>query len=289
MKRKNILMLLCLLFLCLALYSGYQLFLAWQEYAVSEKVYDELSQFVQFETTLPKTTEPTTVPTDPEDPTETAAAPATTEPEETAMPTEPVATEADDILWPVVDFESLQAINPDVVGWIYIPGTDINYPVVRGDDNDEYIYRLFDGTYNKAGSIFMDYRNNSAFFDKNTVLYGHHMRNGTMFAQLTEYADQAFYEAHPYGMLVTPNGNYLVEFFSGYVTNLEATAWKMRFSSDSDYSVWLDGIARKSYFTTDVIPLQSEQVLTLSTCTYDYDNARFVLHGVLRPVGAVTD
>ena len=183
----------------------------------------------------------------------------------------------------------MQDINPDVVGWIYVPGTDINYPVAQGSDNDYYLYRLFDGTYNKAGSIFVDYRNDGALLDENTVLYGHHMRNGSMFAQITGYTDQAFYEAHSYGILLTPDGNYVLEFFSGYVTGTDDTAWKMRFSSESEYAAWLNGIEKKSCFASDVIPALSEQVLTLSACTYEYDNARFVLHGVLRKAEALTD
>ena len=293
MKRKTILLLLALIFLSLAIYSGWQLFAAWREYSEGEQFYDDLSQFVQMD--VPATTAPTAAvtepPTEATEQTEQATDPVpseteelgqneTTEPETTA-PTEP---EEEPIVWPVVDFEALWEINSDVVAWIYIPGTNINYPVVCGSDNDYYLYRLIDGTYNNAGSIFMDYRNDIDFSDENTVLYGHNMQNQSMFAHLARYTSQSFYDQHPYGMLMTPEGNYLVEFFSGYVTDVYDVSWDIRFSSGSEYSAWLHEIATQSYFSSEVSPTAWDRILTLSTCTFDYDNARFVLHGVLRPV-----
>lgn len=286
MKKKTLLLLLCLLFLALALYSAVQLFLAWQEYSVSDKVYNDLSQFIQIEgTTPPEQNVPQTDPTESTAPHGTTApTQQETNPEDTAPTTQPAQTEPveDAIVWPVVDFESLRKINPDVVAWIYIQGTNINYPVVQGWDNDYYLYHLFDNTYNKAGSIFMDYRNDYRLSDTNTVLHGHHMRNQSMFAQITGYTNQSFYDEHPYAMLLTPDGNYLVEFFSGYVADAYGSSWKMRFSSDSEYATWLNETAQKSHFASNVVPTVSDQVVTLSTCTYEYDNARFVVHGILR-------
>lgn len=282
MGRKVILALLCLLFLGIALYSGYQLFHAWQEYEIGRELYDDLTQYIQIEPTAPvETTAPTAAPTEPSQPSEGPAEPtdAPTEPQETTAPTEPEEV----IAWPVVDFEALLEINPDVIGWIYIEGTNINYPVVQGEDNDYYLYRLVDKTYNVSGSIFMDYRSDRDFSDQNTIIHGHHMRNDTMFAHITEYRTQEYYEAHPYALFMTPNGNYKLEFISGYVTEHDSNAWKMRFSSDQEYSAWLDQTVRKSYFASDVSPTVQDRVVTLSTCTYEYDNARFVLIGVLRP------
>lgn len=285
MKRKVILAVLCFIFLFLAIFSGIQLFLAWQEYAVSDRVYDDLSQYIQMDATNPtKPAEPATEPTE-----TTGSGTQSTKPSDT-QPTEPTDTNPTEpenaLVWPVVDFESLKKINDDVVAWIYIPGTNINYPVVQGADNDHYLYRLVDQTYNKAGSIFMDYRNNGVMNDSNTVLYGHHMRNKTMFAQITGYVEQEFYDAHPYGMLLTPEGNYLVKFFSGYVTDIYSDAWAMRFRSDSEYAAWISEVSGRSYFSTDVIPTVDDRMVTLSTCTYEYDNARFVVHGILCPAAS---
>lgn len=102
-----------------------------------------------------------------------------------------------------VNFLSLEAINPDVVGWIAAEGTEIDYPVVRGKDNDFYLRHLFMGEQNKLGSIFMDYRNHSDFSNKNTIIYGHNMKDGSMFSSLIKYKDQHYYDKFPTMQLYT--------------------------------------------------------------------------------------
>lgn len=269
MKRKIPLILLCLLFLGIAGYSGSRLYAEWTEYRVGEAAYEELTQYIHLDTTPP---------------TEMAQSPEETNtPRE--IPTEDIEpTEApDDTNWPVVDFDALLAINPDVVAWIYIEGTNINYPVVQGQDNSYYLNRLLDGTYNGAGTIFLDYRNKSDLSDRNSVLYGHHMQNGTMLHQITKYKEQSFYDEHPVCLVMTPNGNYKLEFFAGYVIDMNSQAWKMEFASDEEYTQWLDDAISRSTFTSTVQPTAQDRVVTFSTCTYEYNDARFVLVGVLKP------
>ena len=103
----------------------------------------------------------------------------------------------EDIEWPMVDFEGLLKINDDLVGWIYIDGTNVDYPIVHGPDNNFYLYKMFDGNYNRSGSIFMDGANSADFSDKHTLIHGHHMKNDTMFSGLPKYKDQQFYAQHP--------------------------------------------------------------------------------------------
>ena len=88
---------------------------------------------------------------------------------------------------PQVDFNGLKAINPEVIGWIQIEGTSISYPIMKGKDNDYYLKHTFEGNYNAAGSIFIDYTNNSNFEDCNTIIYGHNMKNGSMFGLLRKH------------------------------------------------------------------------------------------------------
>ena len=268
MKRKILLLLLCLLFLGIFLYSGFRIWDILREYRAGEETYAALTAYVN----IPEPTQP-------------PQTKATMElPEEEV----PVQTEApaDEILWPTVDFADLQAINPDVVAWIYMEGTQINYPVVRGEDNDQYLYRMIDGSYNGAGSIFMDYRNASDFTDRHTILYGHHMNNNTMFGFVADYVEQDLSKEYPYCQILTPEGNYKLEFFAGYVDDPSADAWQLQFGSDEEYGRWLEWSAERSAFTNPLMPTPEDRVVTLSTCSYEFSDARCVLLGVLRPASA---
>lgn len=183
---------------------------------------------------------------------------------------------------PQVDFESLQAQNDDVVGWIYGPGTAINYPVVQGEDNVFYLTHMFNGRENKCGSIFMDSLNEADFSNTNSIVHGHHMRNGTMFASLVKYESQSYYDTHPVLWLTTPAESYQVEIFTGFVTDVDSDAWQIEFATKEDYKAWLDKMAGNSVFESDVTPGADDRIITLATCSYDYDDARFVVMGVLR-------
>ena len=96
-----------------------------------------------------------------------------------------------------VDFESLQSINPEVIAWIQIPALDISYPVAKGTDNAYYLHHMINGETNKSGSIFMDYHNQEDFTDRNTIIYGHNMRDGSMFGTLEKYQDPGVYDVYP--------------------------------------------------------------------------------------------
>lgn len=270
MKRKIPWILLCLLSLSIAGYFGSRFYRNWSEYRAGEKTYAVLTQYVQ----------PAASPA--EEVIHHTQQTSTEEPEQPQDDPEP-AEAPDDTVWPSADFEALQAINPDVVAWICIDGTNINYPVVQSSDNSYYLNRLFDGTLNSAGTIFMDYRNRQDLSDRNTVLYGHHMKNGTMFQQITNYKQQEFYDHHPVCLILTPNGNYKLEFFAGYITDMNDQSWKMEFESEEEYAGWLQDAVSKSLFTSTVKPAAQDRVMTLSTCTYEYNDARFVLIGILKP------
>lgn len=103
-----------------------------------------------------------------------------------------------------IDFDSLRAISGDAVAWIFAPGTTINYVIAQSDDNSYYLRRLLDGTGAVCGTIFADYRCSSDFTDWNTIIYGHKMDNGTMFASLANYLNQAYYEEHPIIVYLCP-------------------------------------------------------------------------------------
>lgn len=182
-----------------------------------------------------------------------------------------------------INFEALKNENKDIIAWLYSEGTPINYPVVQARDNDYYLRRLIDGTYNQAGTIFVDYKNSSNFEDYNTIIYGHNMKNDTMFGTLIKYKNQEYFNEHQNMYLFTENKNFKIELFAGYITSSESDIYN--FPKDMNSNEKLIKTAKeKSTFKSDVEVNSDDKIITLSTCSYDYENARYVLLGVLRDI-----
>ncbi len=180
----------------------------------------------------------------------------------------------------VIDFDALSKANPDLVGWIYIPDTRINYPIVkRESDNDYYLSHLFDGTSNKAGCIFLDTRCNLG--DSHCLIHGHNMGNGTMFRDLTLFKNKQFLQEHPYALVLTPDQNYVIEFFAGSVVRIDSPVWQLQFSSSSDRQQWLSDCWNAASVSRPVTLNAEDKIVTLSTCTYEYKQARWILQGRL--------
>lgn len=184
--------------------------------------------------------------------------------------------------FPVVDFEELRAINPDIIGWIQVPGTSINYPVVHGSDNDYYLFHLPDGTKNRCGSIFLDCRSDANLTNRHSIIHGHNMGDGSMFQDLLLYQSQEFMNSHPIAYLITPTHNYEIEFFAGSLLGTDADVWKFTFSGDLGFQEWIDSCISQSQVSSTLRPTASDRIVTLSTCSYAFHDARWVLQGVLR-------
>ncbi|PYG84308.1 sortase B [Ruminiclostridium sufflavum DSM 19573] len=180
-----------------------------------------------------------------------------------------------------VDFTLLEKINKDVVGWLASEGTEIDYPVVQGKDNDFYLSHLFTGESNKLGSIFMDYRNHKDFSDKNTIIYGHNMKNGSMFSALTKYKAQSYYDSFPTMLLYTPAGNFSVEWFAGIVTDGNYESVRLDFKDENDFKSYINSLKEKSTFEANTLVEADDRIITLCTCSYEFDNARYALFGKL--------
>lgn len=178
-----------------------------------------------------------------------------------------------------VDFEALWQINGDIVAWIYCPDTQINYPVVQSDDNDYYLRRLLDGSWNIGGTLFLDYRCPADFSGGNNIIYGHHMRSGAMFGTLARYRDQSYYDQHPVMYLATPTGQYRVELFAGCTIDAMDNIYEPQPSPEQ-----VERLMRRSNFTPNHEITADGPILTLSTCAYDFENARYVLLGKLVPI-----
>lgn len=189
----------------------------------------------------------------------------------------PAGSEPDYI---TVDFKALQAKYPDVVGWLYCANTGLNYPIVQTaeEGGEYYLYRDIDGSSNKNGTVFLDWQCNSDFTSQNNLLYGHNMKTGRMFAPIVKYRDQSFYDAHPYMYLYTPNQLYKVNLFAGMVTPHDSTVYSYSLSSD-----YIKECIANSTFKSSV-GTPTGNILTLSTCAYDFDNARYVVMGEMVPI-----
>lgn len=176
--------------------------------------------------------------------------------------------------------DSAQAMNgtyPDVVGWLYIPDTPINYPIMQRDDNDFYLHHAYDGSSLKSGSIFLDYRCENRFINPINIVYGHNMRNGSMFAGLLKFSDSAYFVSHRYGWLSTPEAVYRVDFFSC----AKADMYDELYDGSTPVSQWIPHIADRSAVFRDAEFSEDDRFISLSTCSYEFENARTILTGKL--------
>ncbi len=186
-----------------------------------------------------------------------------------------------------VDFNALQAINEDVAGWIIIPDTEINYPIVKSSDNDYYLNHTFEKKVNYAGSIFIDYRQARDFSDTNTFIYGHNVYHGTMFAELEKFKDAQFFNDHPYIYLYTPQGNYRAEVMSMYHTTSSSDSYKIGFGHNQAFLDYVTSIKAKSLHKREVPFEMNDRMITLSTCSYELggvgSEGRYLVHAKLVP------
>lgn len=181
------------------------------------------------------------------------------------------------------DFTALEKLNPDVAAWLTAEGTPIDYPVVQGRDNDYYLRHLFTGEQNKLGSLFLDYRSDRDFSDQNTVIYGHNMKDGSMFSSLEKYKEQRYYDSFPTMALDTPGGSFTVELFAGIVADGTYESVRFTFQDGQDFLRYVDSVKRASTFQSGVTVEQGDRIVTFCTCTYEFQNARYVLFGKLTP------
>ncbi|MDN0044673.1 class B sortase [Mediterraneibacter glycyrrhizinilyticus] len=186
-----------------------------------------------------------------------------------------------------VDFDALLEINPDTIAWIrFDEPSIINYPVVKSADNNEYLTKTFAENDNKLGAIFMDMRNSSDFSDRNTIIYGHHLNvSPEMFSRLHLYEDEEFCREHPNFYIYTPDGSvrtYTV--FSAGIVNAAANNYDVEFASDEEFEQYIELCRESSNYQVDVEVNAQSQILSLSTCTGDQRDERFLLQGVLTAV-----
>lgn len=177
-----------------------------------------------------------------------------------------------------VDWTSLKKINPDIIGWIYVDGEKtINYPVLKAKDNDYYLHRTFRKEPRYAGSIFIDYHNHGDFADPDTVIYGHNMRNGSMFGTLKFLYDQEKYDKNPYFWILTPNGNYRYHIFAIFKTKVNSSVYTLFSQNGPEFLEWEQNLQKASGVKNTVPLTEQDKTVILSTCTTDKSERTVVI------------
>ena len=184
-----------------------------------------------------------------------------------------------------VDFNSLSEMNSDSVAWIRIPNTNISYPILQSKDNDYYLTHNIKREKNGAGWIFADYRNNYEELDKNTIVYGHNRRNGTMFSNLKKYLDTSYCsdETHKYINFNTKNKNYIAEIFSVYKITSNQVTLPIQFSNDEEFMQNINSWKTSSIYDFQTDISNSDNILTLYTCDNN-TTYRILIHAKLIPI-----
>lgn len=201
--------------------------------------------------------------------------------EESARP-EAAAEAAEEDDWkPALDFEALSSKCPGIVAWVRIENTAVDYPVMQGQDNDFYLSHLPNGKGAQRGSIFLDYHNMPDFSDRNTLIYGHNMKSGSMFGSLKKYETASYYQDHPTVLIFTPKKNIEVELFAGYLINASEEIPPILFWDDNAFESYIKDIKERSIFDSDVTVSADDRLVSLCTCSYDVRDGRLILVGKL--------
>lgn len=204
--------------------------------------------------------------------------PVSEEAAENAEPVQATKTLPAEVLDQLKDTaKNLKAAYPDAIGWLYIPDTAINYPLMQGNDNEFYLHHAYDGSKLTAGSIYLDYRCENRLLNPINVVYGHNMKNGSMFAGLLKYDDSAYFDEHRYGWLATESIVYRIDFFS-----LTKADWEdVIYDGSQPVENWMPRIRTLSRTYNEISYTEADRFILLSTCSYEFKNARTVLTGKL--------
>lgn len=279
MKSKQLRSILIVILSALLLFSTVMTALFLAERRKGMDVYDLLqSQYQPAET-------PSVSPIPSSNPTRTPLPHPSGEPSPSAGPEEdpfpvPSPTPVKDPLLAFLD------INPDFVGWLDIPGTGIRFPVVQGSDNDHYLHHLFTGEPNRMGAIFLDFRNDLSDRDDQYLIYGHNMRDGTMFAELNRFVHEntreKYFANHSLVLFDTLYGKMRFEIFSAYVVRLNQETFQTRVNyTDAQFLEYLNSAVRRSVVKRNVSLSADSVILTLITCSPWFTNSRTLVHAVL--------
>ncbi len=184
--------------------------------------------------------------------------------------------------WADIDLDALREVNEDVVGWLAIPGTEVSYPLIRPQDNETYLSRSWDGTPTSAGAIFLDCRAAWEPRGFNTIIYGHNMRNRTMFGSLRDYRGDSYWQEHPEICLIDSGGVHYYDIFAAWEPRVTDPPFAPEITTEKGRRAFIDTALGRSVISTGVVPTVDSEILTLSTCTGVGYATRWVIQAALR-------
>lgn len=183
-----------------------------------------------------------------------------------------------------IDLTALQEVNPDVLGWILIPDTEVSYPLLFGRDNRYYLHRTWDGKNSALGAIFLELRNDESLSDFHTIIYGHRMKNGTMFGSLRNYVNQSYWTAHPYVYIMNSTSIRRYDIFSAYTASVTGPTYQVDFADDGEKQAFLDNSLSLNVLSTGLTPTVTDKIITLSTCSGNTYATRWVVQASLSEI-----
>lgn len=176
-----------------------------------------------------------------------------------------------------IDFKKLKSQNQDIAGWIYIRGTTIDYPIVQGKDNEEYLHQDFNKKKSSSGTIFLDNNCKKDFTSDNNIIYGHHMKNGTMFAQLLKFREKSFLKKHNEIMIFTPDRTIHLKVISAYAQKAQNKI-PVTFANDEQKKAYIKKIESMSEQTIKTSRINDSHIYTFVTCSYEGEDNRTYVH-----------
>lgn len=180
-----------------------------------------------------------------------------------------------------IDFSYLKTVNTDICGWIFLEDSVISYPIVQAEDNEFYLTRSYNKSASNFGSIFLDMRNTNNFKDYNTIVYGHNMKNGSMFGGLKRYQEENYYKEHKYFYIFTEDKMYRYQVCSAYTTTAGSDVYTTQYDTVEDWLAYEQKIIGYSIIDTNVSLEKEDKIITLSTCHGVHTDNRFIVQAKL--------
>lgn len=232
---------LCLIAGMLLLAGSFWLPELWQNYLIRQEQVDFISGYIE----------------EPEE----------NDPEESVSESETEDPKGNRPMYRNIDFAGLQQINPEIVGWIYVPGTQIDYPICLGSDNNYYLTHSFRRSQNALGAIFAPAETSDDLGDAHTILYGHNMRSGKMFGELSNYESSEFRDRYPYVYIYTPDQSYTCTVYAAYRTRYDSAVYTIGYETGTEvFREWINDTVEHAAYDCGIAPTGQEQIFTLSTC-----------------------